>query len=230
MFRVVNWRPLIVVAVIAAVFGAAFGYLGANFEMGWITGLAQTAGGSGATSAHARPSDPYEKYGPYTQYLQHLGLGATGGGPAGAYQRGLFELFYDLYRLEGFFSPVTGRDPGSFGQYLINQPSGSKDIDERAEEILTSLFDAGVEGRTAAKRRFGVLGYDPAGNPVREVSEQNERDLLSLALRRQFGRLGTAHLVNRLDTERNIYSQRQAQGTATAPSFLDFLRNKYGIR
>ena len=34
-------KQLVLVAVVAAVFGASFGYLGTNFQTSWVTGVAQ---------------------------------------------------------------------------------------------------------------------------------------------------------------------------------------------
>ena len=34
----IGWRQLVVVAAVAVVFGGGAGYLGGNFEWGWVTG------------------------------------------------------------------------------------------------------------------------------------------------------------------------------------------------
>ena len=46
-------KQLLLVAVVAAVFGTGFGYLGANFQTSWVTGVAQAATPGQTTGSQA---------------------------------------------------------------------------------------------------------------------------------------------------------------------------------
>ena len=105
-----------------------------------------------------------------------------------------------------------------------------------AEDLLGRLYDAGAEKREATGLGFGDL-FGEGGVPIGgSVPAQAQADLMNLALRRQFGRLGAQHIAGRLGTERGIFSQQQAQaaeldrGWGSRPNnFLDYLREKYNI-
>ena len=108
-------KHLVLVAVVASVFGGGAGYLGANLEMGWVTSIGQPTGAKSVTTLPAKPSR-------YSRFMHHRGIDTS------ANQRSVFDRYEQLYRLELTFAPVTGATPGSFDQYLLDQPSDHKDV------------------------------------------------------------------------------------------------------
>ena len=186
------------------------------------------------------PSNPVSasgpEFGPYTQYINARGLGATGGGPAGAYQRSLYGPTRELYELEGGFDSPLSRLPGAetrtFGDYLLNRDGTPGDIYGRARELLGSLYGLGGAGRTERGLTFG-RGFDDDGNAFATdaggFTGDQQQNLLRLGLRPSLGTVGGPAIAGRLPTEQAIFSQRQSQGTNTATNFLDYLSTKYDL-
>jgi hypothetical protein len=156
-----------------------------------------------------------------SQYLMHWNLPPTGGGPGGAYDRDLFSPYERSYGLEQIFAPVTRALPGTFADYLMNQPTGTEAIYGRAREIMSSLYGAGQ----AERARLG-LTFE-AGQGLSRI--QPLSCLLELALRPYFGSTGGPRIASRLPVEQELFAEEQRQGRATAPSFLDYLREKYDL-
>lgn len=201
----------------------------------------------GVPIAPVVPVAPFEgdptTFGRFTQFLNARGLGASGGGPAGAFGRGLFGQTQDLFDLQdkarGLFQDPEEFGPQlpapSFAQFLATQGGqGTSGLRSGAANLLSRILGVGADERTARGFGFGnefdAEGLQVTGADREGLSISDQNAFLGSGLRQQFGRLGGAHITGRLGTERDIFSQRQSQGTATAPSFLDFLRNKYGIR
>ena len=173
-----------------------------------------------------------EEFGRYQQYLARLGLGATGGGPGARYQSDLYDPYSTLYGLEETTAPLTRRDPGSYEDYLLTRGAGAKDIYHRAGGILRSLYGAGEQARVGAGLGFGTQygeGGLPESAPTEVMSGAQQRALMGLALRPYFGLEGSSRFANRLPVEEQQYLEQQRRGTATSPSFLDYIRQKYGL-
>lgn len=172
--------------------------------------------------------EPNVEYGPFTQYLRSRNLRATGGGPAGAYRRSLFDPYASLYGLEAAEDAPFSRLPGgvtrTFGDYLLNRGGAPKDIYGGARDILKQLYALGQTGREERSLDFGTGGeYEDI------VPEKQQNALFRLGLRPFFGSAGGPALAGRLPTEREIYSERRAAGAAVPGNFLDYLRDKYNL-
>ena len=174
--------------------------------------------------------DPAE-YGPFTQYLRSRNLGATGGGPAGQYQRGQYEPLRDVYELADLFAASTNKPPGPFGQYLLGNRGGVRESYGRAGDVLRDLYAAGPEARNLASQRFGVTGFDPeTGDTERDLSTATQRKFLRYALSPYFGVRGAAHLTGATNFDRLEKMHKEAQSLGgQVPGFLDYLKQKFNL-
>ena len=59
--RLIKWRQFLLVAMVAAVFGAGFGYLGANFETARTTGISQAKDGQPAAKSYGSLENRVER-------------------------------------------------------------------------------------------------------------------------------------------------------------------------
>ena len=186
----------------------------------------------------AGPEDPGAEFGRLNQYLNALGIGATGGGPAGAYQRSLFNPLERLYGLDqGITSGLQGLEGfegatvGPFGQYLNRGQNSAAQIYGRAGDLLRSLYAAGGAERADRGLTFGSEVAEPGESLINSsgISTQAQQQLFNLALRPRFGAAGASRFAGRLGTERDIFTQQQSLGTNQSGNFLDYLRNKYGL-
>ena len=182
------------------------------------------AGGAGTTDQSA-------EYGPFTQYLRSRNLGATGGGPAGQYQRGQYEPLRDVYELADLFKASTQKGPGPFAEYLLANRGGAREAYGRAGDVLRDLYAAGPEARNLASQRFGVTGFDPeTGDTERDLSTATQRKFLRYALSPYFGVRGAAHLTGETSFDRLEKMHKEAQSLGgQVPGFLDYLRQKFNL-
>ena len=185
---------------------------------------------AGAAGDGQGPYNPGAEFGPFQQYLNAIDVGVTGGGPVGAYQRSLYDPTQRLHGLEQGFAGVTGATPGPFGNYILENQTDPGALYGRAGEILRSLYAAGQTGR----EEFGATFGDQFGEPLENlrgepVPTTQQQTLFDLALRPQFGARGARQFAGRLPIERQLFTERQSQGTNTATNFLDYLRDKYDL-
>lgn len=148
----VKMKPLALISLVSILFGGGVGYLGA----GWINNIAQLIGTNFVTTRLAEPNH-------YSQFMFHRGI------DQGDNQRHVFDRYEQLYQLELTLSPVTGSTPGTFDQYLLDQPSDLKDIYSRGQNILTEVSDSGgfddlsSSDQSALMFLGSALRYGPRG-------------------------------------------------------------------
>ena len=58
---VINWRQLLLAAMVAAVFGTGFGYVGANFETAWTAGISQAEDGQPVSKSYGSLENRVER-------------------------------------------------------------------------------------------------------------------------------------------------------------------------
>ena len=166
-------------------------------------------------------------YGPFTQYLQRLGIGATGGGPAGGYLRSLYDPLQSLYAQEQIYAPLMGSTPGGWGDYLGEGYTGvPRTMYDRARQILRQLMATPYEKRAEMGLTWEPT-YPEGGGEGREVSQSSQQALLQQALAPIWGYGGAGRFQQRLPVEEQIWLQRKAEGEGK--SFLEWLRDKYNL-
>ena len=184
-------KTLALVSLVSILFGGGVGYLGA----GWINNIAQLIGTKLVTTRLAEPNH-------YSQFMFHRGI------DQGAHQRPVFDRYEQLYQLELILSPVTGSTPGTFDQYLLDQPSDLKDIYARGHNILAEVSDSG--------------GFD-------DLSPSDESALMFLGSAWRYGSMGAQTIRDSLGRDRENFDLMRLRGTATETNFLDYLGHKYGL-
>ena len=170
------------------------------------------------------------RFGRFSQYLNSLGLGATGGGFGGDFQRDQFDNFSGVFNLANQFQPVIGGNTGSFQDALNRGRTSAGQIRDTAADILRGLYAAGGDRRADQFLRFGVTGFDDVtGAASRDVSQADQRRLIELGLGPQVGALAARYIGRDLERTEDQFALQSSQGTAGATNFLDFLRNKYNL-
>ena len=184
-------KTLALVSLVSILFGGGVGYLGA----GWINNIAQLIGTNFVTTRLAEPNH-------YSQFMFHRGI------DQGDNQRHVFDRYEQLYQLELILSPVTGSTPGTFDQYLLDQPSDINDIYARGHNILAEVSDSG--------------GFD-------DLSPSDQSALMFLGSAWRYGSMGAQTIRDSLGRDRENFDLMRLRGTATETNFLDYLGHKYGL-
>lgn len=177
---------------------------------------------------------PSAAYGPFQQYLAARGLPAVGGGPAAQYQRNLYDTMRNIYALRQKFFPITKEAPGLWEDYARadqGRPLSMNDFTWRAGDIMRDLYAAGPQRRAEEGLRFGITGFDPDTEAEeRDITQQEQQELMSLALRPYLGGLGARMFSRRLPQQEQQFLEQQRLGTAAGQGgFLEYLRDKYGL-
>ena len=169
------------------------------------------------------------EYGPFTQWLSKFGLGATGGGPAGAYMRSLYNPARELWQQEQIYAPLLGTQPSEWGPYLGASYTGEPGkMYAQAGQTLRGLMGATPEQREAMGMTWGAtFPEEGMGTPEREIPQTAQQSLLGLAMRGAWGPVGASRFKTRLPVEEDIWLQQRAKGEPK--SFLDWLRDKYSL-
>jgi hypothetical protein len=184
-------KTLALISLVSILFGGGVGYLGA----GWINNIAQLIGTNFVTTRLAEPNH-------YSQFMFHRGI------DQGDNQRHVFDRYEQLYQLELTLSPVTGSTPGTFDQYLLDQPSDLKDIYARGHNILAEVSDSG--------------GFD-------DLSSSDQSALMFLGSALRYGPRGAQTISDSLGRARENFDLMRLQGTTTETNFLDYLGRQYGL-
>jgi len=159
-----------------------------------------------------------EVYGPRAGYMTGLGMyGKQGRTPYQSYQERLYDPLTRLYDLASQFTAggVEGYQPGGFmGQWGQPYAENPFAMYGQAKGMMGNVMGMSPEQRAG----FGLQGPTAA-----------LQDLMGMGLRQDIGLPGAQWLSGRLPQEQEAWVSQYPQQGAGAPSFLDYVTQKYNL-